>query len=374
MTFNSFRSFVFSAFCFFLLYTACQPAPQPLVPAFYHWQTRLDLTPAETAYLDALRCRRLYLKFLDIGKDPQTGEIRPYSLLEVQDTAGLAGKTLIPCVFITNSVFQHISAEKIDWLAGKTAAALAELGRQLPGAHFAEVQFDCDWTGGTRDAFFTFLKKIKTQLPRDTRIGVTIRLHQYKFPHQTGVPPAERGMLMLYNTGDIDRWETGNSIFDPEAARVYLDGAPARYPLPLDLALPVFSWALVYRDDALWKIVPDPAENEFRDSSRFEVRSSKFDHGASAQGPERTGKGGDLSARFEVRRNTYLAGHYLRTGDLIRVERVDTALLYEAARLGARIPLAPGAALAFYHLDTGVVRQYPVKCLKTVCETINRLR
>lgn len=347
-------------FIFLCLFAACQKTPRNTTPAFYHWKTQFALTVAETAYLDALDCRKIYVKFLDIGKDPLSGEISPYSLLEVKDTTGLAGKNIVPCVFITNSVFQHISTEKLDWLAVKTAGALTDIGRQFPRAAFAEIQFDCDWTPATRMAFFYFLKKIRNALSEGTTISATIRLHQYKFPGQTGVPPADRGMLMLYNTGDIDDWAEENSIFQPQAAQKYLQGgAPARYPLPLDLALPAFSWALVYRDDELWKIIPDPDFAEFRDTGRFETIGKA----------ER-----QSNNRISIRRNTFLAGHYLRTGDLVRVERIDTALLREAARLAAGIELAPGASVAFYHLDTATVRQYPAKWLKTVWETINSTR
>lgn len=343
-------------FIVLFLLAACQKTPRTIAPAFYHWKTQLALTPSETAYLDALDCRKLYIKFLDIGKDPLSGEISPYSLLEVKDTTGLAGKSIVPCVFITNSVFQHISTEKLDWLAVKTAGALTDIGRQFPQPAFAEMQFDCDWTPATRSSFFNFLKKIRGALPTGTTISVTIRLHQYKFPGQTGVPPVDRGMLMMYNTGDIDDWAEENSIFQPQAAQKYLQGAtPARYPLPLDLALPAFSWALVYRDDALWKIIPDPDFAEFRDTGRFETI-------------------GETNNRISILKNTFLAGHYLRAGDLIRVEHIDTALLRESARLAAGIELAPDASVALYHLDTATVRQYPAKWLKTVWETINRTR
>lgn len=321
---------------FVLCLFACQPVPRKLTPAFYHWQTQLALSPEETDFLDQLGCGRLYVKFLDIAK--ADGEISPYALLEVIDTAGLQGRTVIPCVFIANSVFQDIDSEKTEWLAQKTATALNSAGRQFTPAVFPEVQFDCDWTASTRDAFFVYLKKMRAQLPAGIRISATIRLHQYKFPQQTGVPPADRGMLMLYNTGDIDDPEESNSIFKPADADIYLQGAPPRYPLPLDVALPVFSWSLVYRDGELWKIIPDAGAN--RDTV------------------------------FYVERSTFLGGHYLRPGDLVRVETVDSALLQQAAVQAAGLPLAPDAAVAFFHLDSSAVRRFPVRVLKKAWETI----
>ncbi|MBK9336897.1 MAG: hypothetical protein IPM98_10035 [Lewinellaceae bacterium] len=319
---------------FLLLLCSCTAPPQPVQPAFFHWQNRLDLSRPETALLNDLGCQTLYVKFLDIAKDPD-GAIRPYSLLAVGDTAGLADRVIIPCVFITNSVFQNISAEKSDWLAHKIATALADAGKQFPQPDFPEIQFDCDWTGTTRAAFFSFLKKIRPLLPPETRLSATIRLHQYKFPDRTGVPPADRGLLMLYNTGDIHDPDEPNSIFQPAAAEKYLHGAPPRYPLPLDVALPVFSWTLVYRDGELWKIVPG-------ENSKPKTQNSKL--------------------------------QYLRPDDLVRVETVDTALLRQAAVLASEIRLARDARVAFFHLDTSTVRRYPVGFLKSLCKTINDSR
>lgn len=313
----------------------CTDPPSPARPAFFHWQNRLALTPTETALLDDLNCYTLYVKFLDIAKEAN-GTIRPYSLLAVEDTAGLAGRTIVPCVFLTNSVFQGISEKKMDWLAQQTAKALAHVGEQFPQSTGAstdpqptEIQFDCDWTGGTRVAFFSFLQKIRPLLPPHTRISVTIRLHQYKFPDRTGVPPADRGLLMLYNTGDIHDPDESNSIFQPAAAEKYVRGAPSKYPLPLDLALPTFSWALIYRDEELWKIVP---------------------------GIESAG-----------------AVHAVQQ-DLVRVETVDTALLRRAAGLASEIRLAPDARVAFFHLDTAAVRRYPAAFLKEMCRVAGGAR
>jgi hypothetical protein len=338
-------------YLFFLLFLSCTAPPQPVQPAFFHWKNRLALTRPETELLNDLGCQTLYVKFLDIAKDPD-GTIRPYALLAVDDTAGLAGRAIIPCVFITNGVFQDISEEKLDWLAQKTATALANVDEQFPFRIFSagtsnrhratqptEIQFDCDWTGSTRAAFFSFLKKIRPLLPPKTRLSATIRLHQYKFPDRTGVPPADRGLLMFYNTGDIHDPDEPNSIFQPVAAEKYLRGAPPRYPLPLDVALPVFSWTLIYRDGDLWKIVPGVASTQ---NSKPETQNFKLP--------------------------------YLRPDDLARFESVDTTLLRHAAALITEIHLAKDARVAFFHLDTSTARRYPVGYLQSLCDTINNSR
>lgn len=321
------------------LLASCQQPSRTISPAFYYWQTQFALSQEARDLLDTLSCRRLYVKFLDVGREG--GTIQPYSLLEVIDTQGIEGRQIVPCVFLTNSVFQDIDDKTLLWLAQKTGQALASAGRQFPETAFPEIQFDCDWTAGTRQAFFTFLRNMRHELPAGTQISATIRLHQYKFPEQTGVPPADRGMLMLYNTGNIDDPEARNSIYRPEDAQTYLQGAPGQYPLPLDVALPAFSWALVYRDGELWKIIPNVSDTAY---------NGRIPH------------------------NTFFGGQYLREGDLVRVETIDSALMLQAARQTAGLPLADSAVAAFYHLDDAAVQRYPARLFKTVCETIQNNR
>lgn len=322
-----------------------QPAPHPSL-AFYYWQTTFRLSDAEVRYLDSLHCETLYVKFLDVGRSPETGDLRPFARLDLADTTGIGGRNIVPTVFLTNEVFKNIAAEKMDWLAKQTAASLGRIARSCPAGSVGPLyQFDCDWTPTTQVAFFGFLRQIRAYLPPGSQLSATIRLHQYKFPQQTGVPPVERGMLMLYNTGQLDDPAEENSIFQPAAARRYLVGAPRRYPLPLDVALPIFSWALVFRDDAFWKIIPSPHATAWADTSRFEPT-----------GPQ----------RFRIRRGTFVGGHYLRPDDRIRVEAIAPPLLYEAARLAGQADLADDATVAFFHLDAAAVLQYPASVLDSV--------
>lgn len=340
------RLFFFLFTSLLVLHLNCRQTLQRTVtPAFYHWQTTLNITPEESAYLDSIGCKKLYIKILDVGVNEISGAIEPYSRLEIKDTIVLHQREIVPTVFITNAVFKNISAEKTDWLVGK----ITETVKASPLQPFQELQFDCDWTGSTRQAFFRFLQQMKKALP-DTRLSATIRLHQYKFPEKTGVPPVSRGMLMFYNTGDIESETTGNSIIDPKDALKYVQGAPARYPLPLDLALPVFSWTLVYREGAFWKIINGVPE-DLKDSARFEAQPAN-------------------SAHLQVRQATFLSGHYLRPGDHLRVETVPPGLLLETAQLAARVDLAENTTLAFFHLDATVMKHYSPQLIDSVCQQI----
>jgi hypothetical protein len=358
--------FVFLTISLFL--NACAKPVRRVAPGFYYWKTDFKIARGDLQYLNQTQCKTLYVKFLDIGVSPETGQIAPLAQLNVSDTAGLAGRNMIPCVFIMNRVFQQLSAEKTDWLVSKTLGAIQKIGAHFPGFNLDnnlanedgiqtpnEIQIDCDWTGSTREAYFLFLKKLKSALPAQVRLSATIRLHQYKFPEQTGVPPVDRGMLMFYNTGDIDNPNEQNSILQPKDLQKYLNGAPKQYPLALDLALPLFSWALVYRDDALWKIITDLQPDTFSDTTKFELVNDP------ASSPE--------NRRYLVKKGTFLNAYYLRTGDLIRMEGISPPLLQEAAALAAKADLANDPVIAFFELDASNLHPFSPQLLNSVWQS-----
>lgn len=352
------------ASCFF---NACAKPTRRVAPGFYYWKTNFHLSQDDLAYLDATHCKSLYVKFLDIGISPETNQIAPLSQLNVSDTSGLTGKKIIPCVFITNQVFKQIDAAQMDWFVEKTISAIRQIGAHFPAFNLdndleitaatqtvGEIQIDCDWTGSTRDAYFLFLKKLKSALPPAVHLSATIRLHQYKFPEQTGVPPADRGMLMFYNTGDIDNPNEQNSILQPKDIQKYLNGSAAHYPLALDVVLPLFSWALIYREESLWKIITELHPGTFSDSTKFETAPNKS---------------GDTGSRYIVKKGTFLNGCYLRTDDLIRIERISPALLQEATALAQKADLAKDPVIAFFELDASNLHPFSPQLLNSVWQS-----
>ncbi|MGG2305049.1 hypothetical protein ACE4Z6_26875, partial [Salmonella enterica] len=93
-------------------------------------------------------------------------------------------------------------------------------------------QIDCDWTLGTKEKYFSLLKRIKERMALP--LSCTIRLHQVKYQAKTGVPPVDRGMLMYYNMGHVEGATETNSIYDPANADKYVSYVKD-YPLPLDV-------------------------------------------------------------------------------------------------------------------------------------------
>jgi len=339
---------------FIAILSACSPPkPAPLRPAFFYWETSLEITPSEQALLDSLGNPKIYVKILDIGKNAQNGGIEPYSRTPILADGPLGKKSFTPCIFITNEVFDGISESKTIWLAEKIQTCWPP-----DSLDWHELLIDCDWTPSTRAAFFHFLEKLRDYLPPNCTLSATIRLHQYKFPKNTGVPPVDRGMLMFYNTGDVDEEGTHNTVFHPEDASKYVLGAPKNYALPLDLALPLFTWGLVFREGELWKIIPGPLPlNEMRSNGKWREHPATQPFEATL---------------WEVQDGTFLGGHYLRPGDRLRLSATTPELLMEAATWAQKLDLAPDAHLVFFHLGVANSAHFSAQLLDSVCNTVRK--
>ncbi len=234
-----------------VLFTACGQEVPPPSYAFYHWQTELSVPDA---LLEAHHADRLYIKAFDVSWE--NGRAQPAAILQARDTLPVE---VVPVVFLTNEVFQHP--------LGNLVEDVTELLTRSFPYPFAELQLDCDWTAGTRDAYFNFLQQLRERLPGKV-ISCTVRLHQYRDRVVQGVPPVDRAVLMAYNTGELGSWETENSIVDSAAIEAYTAGQPP-YPLPLDLAVAVYDWAAVYRRGQLAYLINEPELVGLGDTSRF---------------------------------------------------------------------------------------------------------
>ncbi len=293
---------------------SCRKETPPPATAFYHWETRLDPHPQ---LLSKYAADRLYIKAFDVSWND--GRAEPSALLQVDDSLTVAA---VPVIFLTNEVFTHPTA-------GLAQSVTGLLDNVFPFS-YRELQIDCDWTAGTREAYFRFLEEIGSRLPAK-QISCTVRLHQYRDRELQGIPPVDRGVLMAYNTGDLGRWETENSIVDTLAIARYVDGQPP-YPIPLDLAVAVYDWAAVYRRDALAYLINEPDLEELADASRF-----------TPLGP----------LRYRVARSTYFGGLYLYKGDLIRREIADRAGAFRLAKtLWPRVAGPESRHLIYYRIGS----------------------
>lgn len=337
---------------FFLLLTllfSCQkPKGHVFIPAFYHWQTRLELSLQEQELIAQLGVQRLYVKFFDVDWDPELRAPVPMAQVELAPET-YTGLELAPTIFITNRTLERTGPEEAPGLADKIYDKIFSLAAQDSALLIREVQVDCDWTGSTREVYFELLRQLRQKLKsKGIILSATIRLHQARFPARTGVPPVDRGILMFYNMGQLQQWEEPNSILNLEAAEPYLEGYEA-YPLPLGLALPLFRWAVLFRDEEMIKLINNLPEERLANDPKYKALNN---------------------GRYEVLEGTFLEGHYLYPGDRIRMEGVEPGLLFAAAERLRVLPWPDTTELVFYHLDSTVISRFSTEVLDSLCRRI----
>lgn len=316
--------------------------------AFYHWKTELNISPQEADFLVNVSAKRLYCKFFDVDVEQEGADPTPRAVIAAPDTANTyRGFEIVPVVFLTNRSFQNRKPEFAARLAERVVGLIEQRRNFLRLPEPIEYQFDCDWSSSTRELYFEFLKELRKRLPENSRLSATVRLHQIRYPERTGVPPVDRGTLMCYNVGEVDRWESENSILTTTGVAAYLEPAAA-YPLPLDAALPIFAWGAVYRHGKLVRLLNNLTAEELTDTARYEAMSP---------------------ARFRVRQSGYLRGQYLYRDDRIRTEAVEPEVLRATATLLKEYLPPADRHLIWYHLDTAIIRRYEAVFLDSLAAT-----
>jgi hypothetical protein len=275
--------------------------------AFYYWKQNVKLNPAQTELVEKTGNTKLYIRFFDIKWDTKAN--RPYPEAIVNFQTDIPNRHITPVIFITNKTFEKLSAAGIDSLAINSNQLLVQLAGKNHIVYQA-IQIDCDWTLGTKAAYFSFLKRLRTISQK--KLEATIRLHQIKYQFKTGVPPVDRGTLMFYNMGKLSADpKTPNSIYNPKDAAAYI-GTLNQYLLPLDVALPVFSWSLQIRSGKIIQVYAKIGLAELDNKMRYKPTGNEN--------------------VYEAIGNFFTAGIYVKTGDLFKLEESTPQLLQKAAQ------------------------------------------
>ncbi len=274
---------------------------------FYHWQQKYDVPIKSTT-------KPIYIKCIDIG-------IQRGMDFKVTNFATTPNSKIIPVVYIDNDVLFMANSNE---LAIKIVKTLDKLSKNNNFGYNA-IQVDCDWTLGSKDNYFNLLKTIKKISKKSTE--ATIRLHQIKFYKQTGVPPVDRGVLMYYNMSDFYSPDTKNYILDLDIAKQYHYGFDT-YPLPLDLALPIYSQARVIRFS---KVIGAIEGVDIKDMDNH------FD---------KIGKN-----IFKVTQTHYFKEKLLYKGDEVRLDNVEHDELIKATKELSKIMKKP-EKIIFYHFGS----------------------
>ena len=197
--------------------------------AVYYWRTDLRLDSTERTFLKTYNINKVYCRYFDVVMD-ERGEPMPNATITFSDTLP-AGIEMIPTVYITIDCLQKPHKD----MAEKLVKRILQMNETNDISGVKEIQIDHDYTARNMKVYYDFLRDVKNAWGRT--LSTTIRLHQLSME----APPVDYGALMLYNTGDPQKFTECNPILDQRDVAPYLRYLDD-YPLPLAAAYPVFSW------------------------------------------------------------------------------------------------------------------------------------
>jgi len=228
----------------------------------YYWSTSFSLDSTKLKFLKDHSIDRIYLRLFDVVSD--NGAPHPNATVLFPDTAANSPVEIVPVVYIHNDVM----AGNVSGLGAKILDRIGRMAETHGFGPVKELQIDCDWTGSTRKHFFEFMDSLHTlTTTAGITLSVTIRLHQLA----QKAPSADKGILMVYNTGDMTRLDVEKPILDLNDVKPYLRNL-SDYPLPLATAYPIYRWDLLFRNGRFVDIIHSPDEIPVLESDSIVIR------------------------------------------------------------------------------------------------------
>ena len=313
--------------------------------SIYYWKTQFVLTDYDRSFLKTHDIHRLYVKFFDVDDDAPNPYSEANRIVPVATTVFESPKPdsveIIPTVYLTLRAISFIEKSS----GGSKEAAQKIVTRVLNMADYNdmgpinEVQLDCDWTESTQDAYFSLCKEVGLLLKeKEIALSSTIRLHQLRTP----APPVDRGVLMLYNTGNLQSVSEKNSIISLDNVANYLKGKRIDYALPLDFAYPTYSWGLVYWGNHFEGIIH---QFDFFNTDLYEP---------------------DGNGYYKAKQYHKVEGESIYEGSRIRMESSPVDIILQVKELvNKAFPDMPHSNI-IYHLDSNNLSKYTTDEIKSI--------
>ena len=336
------RSPVFVPFIFVLcsiivscLSFSCRRHDRVINTSFYFWKTVYKTNKTESDYLNHLHSHKLYMRIMDVDMDENGSTPIPVSPISFQarlpDTVAL-----VPVVFIVNNILKVTTRPQLDVLATNIVRFVNGKVQQAGKSSFNELQIDCDWTASTRENYFYLLEQLrKLKELKGKMISVTLRLHQLKNQKGSGIPPADRAMLMCYNMGNLRKYGEQNSILEISELKKYLGDNVTTYPMPIDIGLPLFSWAVAFRTKDYIGIAKRISFDNLNNKNQFIFIKNNI---------------------YQAKTN--LPDYGLKTNDEVRWENVSAGNLQAAATYLSPLVKTDTVNVIYFHLDDATIKTY----------------
>lgn len=332
--------------CLLLLFltvvlSSCQPKKQRQVTrGLYYWETNLNLSDKEQSVMNSLNAEFLYTRFFDVqlGSD---GKPVPSAVINFGEN--LPDQKIVPCVYITQEALNALSWRDLGYYARNIVKLIQQKANEIT-LEPREIQIDCDWTRHNKKLYFALLKKIKGQpYLQNKTLSVTIRLHQIKYFQKTGIPPVDKGLLMVYNLNDLKNSKVDNSIISLKTAKAYLSYLP-EYPFELDVALPIYSWALLFEEKVL-----NQAPRKFKGILRGIDLKDLKNHALFRNTREN---------RYIVHKDTVYKSFSLEKGELIRFEQADFKTVHQVAQYLSSVLTEDSLSVLLYQCDLSNFKKF----------------
>ncbi len=315
-----------------LVIISCKNKIENVERAFYYWKSSgYSLNQEQSTIVDTIKIKKLYVKFFEVEHNDLMGNI-PFSKNRMRFYNEKI--EIIPTIYIKNDVFLKSNHEQLDQLADNINFLILkfideEINKEIL---VKEFQMDCDWTIKSKDNYFYFLKKIKEISKKE--VSCTLRLYPYKYREKMGVPPVDRATLMCYNLLNPLESKKQNSILDVEELSKYLN-VSSKYPLHIDIALPIYSWMQIYQN------------NQFRGIVYNDLEYLK-------------GKMKTIEPHwYEMTDDVEIDNHYLRIGDKIKFEEINKQTIDKAIQvLKKNIKFDNTTTITLFHLDDSQLKKY----------------
>lgn len=357
---------------------SCSSSEMKMKRAAYLWRSNYSLSSSDTMRARALHISCFYVRVFEVHWSELRQMPVPEGVADYWSAMDTCMNQVIPCVYIDNEVFVRCSDAQLCDLAQKVDKGIERFMESMQGqiewkftsrycdqlskmkwsdtayesvrkhcdssrksalrawiARCNEIQIDCDWTKSTKKAYFLFLKQLQERLDKQ-RVSCTLRLWQYRDRDVAGIPPVDRCQLMLYSTGSPDEFISENSIAEPSLIESYLN-AP-KYPIQLDVAVPIYSWATLFRNNRFVSLIRNYDNLPLRDTAFFVKQDDAF---------------------FLVKQDILFKNTYLRSGDLLKIEDISPDRLKAISRLAyEKASLNEDSRITLFSWDSTYFNKY----------------
>jgi hypothetical protein len=368
-----------------LLFLSCESKKKhEVIKSFCYWKTDSYFGQEEDTLAKQMNLKHMYVRFFDVDWNPYAEEAQPVATVyNIRITDGL---NITPSIFITNDVLLNSSKPQLDILSERMAIRIkkiidkyqtekasalaykiadADYERQKGNAFqsrlstdsiiiaekpkferdIQELLFDCDWTESSKENYFYLLEKLKSKFS-NYKIASTIRLWQYKYYEKAGIPPVDKGLLMCYNMTNPTEYKTKNSIGTSDELADYV--THDKYPLELDIALPLFSWSVLFRGGKFKGVISDYQE--------FEKNPTIF-------------KKTDDN-KYTLQDDIQIGNFYARNGDEIKIEKISDEEIEDMIDIiTEKVKISNDTKISFFSFDKKYINDYGVQNISKYYES-----